>query len=230
MGKGFVDRLVGDAIAQLAQTSHSCEHGGGILLLAEAAQFAEEVRVFGRVELPAAVTLPGRVEVHALLGKEDRGIHLAGLVDEYLFDFALCLTDDYGDAVFDDAGLLVGDLGQGVPQHLHMVVADVGNHAQVGSDDVGTVETSAQSYLDDGCVDRLAGKIVEGHHHGQLEKRGVNVERGSQMLLGKVDDLLAGNHLAVDAYALSEVHQVGRCIQPRFIAVELQYRGQQMRY
>ena len=53
---------------------------------------------------------------------------------------------------------------------------------------------------------------------------------GGQMLLGKVDDLLAGNHLSVDAYALSEIDQVGRSIQPRFITVELQYRGQQVRY
>ena len=51
-----------------------------------------------------------------------------------------------------------------------MIESDIGDNAQVGRDDIGTVETSAQTYLDHGYIYFLRGKIEKGHLHSQLEE------------------------------------------------------------
>ena len=54
-----------------------------------------------------------------------------------------------------------------------MVETDIGDDREVGRDDVGAVETSSKAYLDDGHIDLLLGKVVEGHGRGELEEGGM---------------------------------------------------------
>ena len=61
----------------------------------------------------------------------------------------------------DDAGLLRRHLGGPAVGAVGVVLADVGDDGDVGVDDVGGIEASEQSDLDDGDVDALFGEPDE---------------------------------------------------------------------
>lgn len=144
-----------------------------------------------------------------VLGKDDGRLLLIGLMLEDGACLRHRLTHDHGDAGLDDAGLLTRDLRQRVAEEARVVEADVGDDAQQRTDDVGAVEPSAESHLDDGDIDLLLLEIEEGHGRGELEERGMEGLEEGALLLYEVDDALAGDGLAVDADALAEVDQMG---------------------
>ena len=52
-----------------------------------------------------------------------------------------------------------------------MVERDIRDDAEHGLDDVGRVETTAQSHFDDCDIDLAICKVAESHHGCQFEKR-----------------------------------------------------------
>ena len=87
-----------------------------------------------------------------------------------------------------------------------MVEADVGNDAQVGTDDVGAVQPAAQSYFDDGHVNLFVGKVAECHGGGQFEERGRQWLEEVAFLFDEAYDIFLRNGLTVDTDAFAEVH------------------------
>ena len=51
-----------------------------------------------------------------------------------------------------------------------MVEADIGDEAQVGMNNIGTVQSSAKSYFDDSNIDLLSGEVMECHGCGKFEE------------------------------------------------------------
>ena len=68
------------------------------------------------------------------------------------------LLEDDGRDVAKDTGLL-GDLDQGVAEDVLVVASHVGDRGDLGADDVGRVESTPESGLDDRDVDRLLREV-----------------------------------------------------------------------
>ena len=163
-----------NAVTGFLQQGQGGEDGLFVLLLVESFQFEFDARVVFAV---------------IVLGKVDRGVHLGCLGQEDRLRLRSRFADDYGRTFLDDACLLARYLCQRVTQELHVVEADVGDDAQIRPDDVGAIQPSAQTYLDDGHVHLLVGKIAESHGGGQFEERRVERFEESSFLLHKVHDV-----------------------------------------
>ena len=82
-------------------------------------------------------------------------------------------------------------------------------------------QSAAQTYLDNSHIDLLRGKIAECQECSKLEERGTE-SKGFVAVLGeKTLNLFTWNHLAVDAYALAKVGQVGRGVESHTIVALL---------
>ena len=111
-----------------------------------------------------------------------------------------------------------------------MLQTDVGDHAQKWGDEVGSIKTATEACLDDCHLDIALVEVVECHSCGHLEEREVELLHLCLVLIYKVYDLLLGNHLAIDAYALAEVYEVWRGEETCAVASLLKNRGEHMRY
>ena len=129
-----------------------------------------------------------------------------------------CLTDYHGHTLLDDASLLGGNLCQRVPQELSVVERYVGDDGEHWRDDIRAIESSAQSYLNNGYVYMLLSKILEGHRSGQFEERRVQRLEESTLVLNKFDDVFFAHHQSVNPNPFTEIYKVGRRIESHFIA------------
>ena len=159
-------------------------------------------------------------------GDEVGGVDGAGL--EFGRDFSEDLIgdgvlgeEDGGSAGAKDAGFFAGDLGEGVAQPLLVVEVDVGDDGDEGRDDIGGVETAAESDLKDGDVDVLGGEVVESHggygfeEAGHLRERTGGDELGGGGLDASVDggEIGVGDGCAVDANAFVDADEMGRGVE-----------------
>ena len=142
--------------------------------------------------------------------------------------FGCGFSDDDGHTGLDDARLFCCNLSKAVAQELRMVAADVCDDGGNRTDDVGTVQPSAQSHFDDGVVHLFLCEVEKSQRCGELEKGGVKRLEEAALGLHEVDDALLGYHGAVDADALAKVYQVWRGVQPDLEAGQLQPRRQGM--
>ena len=227
MGKAFAHGFGGDGKALLAQQAQGAEQCGGILFLAESPQFVGDEPEVAAVDGPLSEVVFAAGGHHvAFLGKEYRGRLFSGFLLEDAAHIAFGFADDDRYAAFDDAGLFVGDGRERVAEQGHVVVADVGDDTGAGRDDVGAVETPAETGLDDRHIDVAGGEVVKGHHHRQFKKRRVYLAACVEVFAGKFENRFARNHFAVDPYAFSEIDQVRRGIQSHPVAALLEYGGQ----
>ena len=109
-----------------------------------------------------------------------------------------------------------------------MVERDVCNQAEFGGDDVGAVEASAKTYLDNCHIDLLFGKIAECHHGCQFEEGGVFGLQERIFVGHPSDHIVVADGLTVDAYAFVEVEQVRRREESDLVAGFLQDAGQRV--
>ncbi len=89
---------------------------------------------------------------------------------------ALHRADHDRHAGFDDAGLLRGDRREGCAEVLLMVERNRRDGARHGRQDVGRVETAAQSHFADRDVDAVPPEQLEGRRGRHLEERRVHLE------------------------------------------------------
>lgn len=144
-----------------------------------------------------------------VFSKDDGSTDLGGFSQEYRARLRSGLADDDGDSRLDDACLLGSDLLEGAAEEADVVKRDVGDDAEIGEYDVGTVEASAQPHFDDGYVDLLIGEVAEGHGGCEFEEGGMEgLEKGA-VLSYKIDDILLADHLSIDADAFAKVDEVG---------------------
>ncbi len=229
MGEALSHVLRRESVAQLAQSAQGAEYGVVVLALVDASQLAVELTVVHGLQPEALLVGSGCEQRTLVLGEVDGSLHLAGLGLEHRACLVVVLADDHRRVGFDDACLLRGYLGQRVAQELHVVEADVGDDAEVRTDDVGAVEPSAQAYLHHGHVHPLLGEIIERHGGRQLEERGVQRLEERAVALHEIDHRLLGDRLPIHADALAEVHQVGRRVEPCAVACLLQDGRQRVR-
>ena len=115
-----------------------------------------------------------------------------------------------------------------IAQHLGMLQRDVGDDGEQGTEHVGAVESPAQANLYDSHIHFLFGEIIERQGRGHLEERGLQlVELGFEPS-EELHNRLFGNHLAVNADALAEVHKMGRGEQAGLKSAFLTVGGHQV--
>ena len=151
----------------------------------------------------------GAAEVFALVGEPDRRLTSLCACGEDRFGSRVGLADDDGYAGFDDAGFLSGYLRERRAEELGMVETDIGDDGEDGREDIGAVESSAESDFDDGYVNLLSDKIVEGECGHRLEERGLElVELGA---IGRDESgyLGFGDRLSVHTDTFAEGDKVG---------------------
>ena len=163
----------GDCEAQAAQLMHGRDDGVGIAWLTVSAQGAlERAIVGGFVYIKEGVMAhPGYLRAVAckveLRDLPQLGILFEGEANAFIVTFA----NDTWHALFHDAGFLGCNLWQRVTKELGMIERDIRDDAEHGLDDVGRVETTAQSHFDDCDIDLAICKVAESHHSGQFEER-----------------------------------------------------------
>ena len=168
----------------------------GVVALVGAVQRHEHVGVDRRrradVDEPPAdgERVAGRLEVDAAQ-QPAGGRRLAEHGDEVRVD----LADHRRRAGLDDPGLLPGDVGQRRAGELVVVHADVGDHGDLGVDDVGGVPAPEQADLDDGDVDGDVGEPAERRRRAGLEV--ARPDAGQPLEVGDGGDLL-GELLVAD--------------------------------
>ena len=111
-----------------------------------------------------------------------------------------------------------------------MFQADICNHANLGRDDIRSIQTTTQTRFNNGNLHLACGKEVEGHSRCHLKKREVQLAHLRLMARNEIDNLSLGYHLAIHAHTFAEVAQVWRGEQSHAVASVLQHRGQHMRY
>ncbi len=112
-----------------------------------------------------------------------------------------------------------------------MLHRDLGDRHAVRGDDIGGIQPSAHSHLHHGLLHARVGEMSEGHGSGQLEEgKALLVSKRPHVLgdlpylLGQAEHLPLADAFAVHPYALPEVHQVGRGVQPGTVASFSQHR------
>ena len=89
-----------------------------------------------------------------------------------------------------------------------MIERDIGDDTQFRRNEVGAVQTPAQSHLDYGEIDLFLGKIQESEGGGEFkEGRGERLKEGA-FAFHEVYDALFGNGFPVDADAFAKIDQM----------------------
>ncbi len=110
---------------------------------------------------------------------------------------------------------------KGVAQELGVVEADVGDDGKDWGDDVGAVESAAQSHFDDGIIHLLLCEVFQSHGSGQFEEGWMEGFEESSVLFYEVDDILLRNAFAVNSDTLSEIYQMGRGVESYLVTLAL---------
>ncbi len=105
-----------------------------------------------------------------------------------------------------------------------MIKRDIGNYTQKGSKDICRVEASPHTRFYYRIIHPLLGKPYERQHHRQFEERwGISfiILFNLFPLIDKANHPFLWYHLAVDAYALAEIHEVRGGVQCRAVTLRL---------
>gem|GEM_PF-4770510 len=122
---------------------------------------------------------------------------------------------------FDDTGFLSGNLCQCITEKLYVVKTDVGNETEVGMNNIGAVQASAQSHFNNSYIYLLGSKIMESHSGGKFKERGVERLEEGTVLFNKINYKLLRNRSSIDADSFAKVDEVRRSIESCFISCRL---------
>ena len=112
------------------------------------------------------------VHVEIAAGDMQRRADLLGAALDHRERLRLLPADHARHARLQDAGLLAGDLGQGLAEKGHMVDRDRRDRGQQRlADDIGGIEPSAQSGLEQQQIGRRLGEGEKGRRGRDLEQR-----------------------------------------------------------
>src|SRR5688572_21560361 len=104
------------------------------------------------------------------------GLPLLRLAAEHLHNLLALAVTEHRVVQVDDARLLLGYLGQRIAQDSHVVVADIGNHADLFwiTDYIRAVQQTANSRFDNGILHPASGAFPKGEGDKKLEVIGDN--------------------------------------------------------
>jgi len=128
----------------------------------------------------------------------------------------------------DDARLLPGDVREPRPEKLDMVHRDVRDDDELGTNDMGGIESSPHAHLEDGDVHGAPREMHKGKRRGEFEVGHPFPDRPAHPPDQPLQ-LPPGNRGAVDPDALPEIDQVGRRVEPDAVSRRLQDGGQACR-
>ena len=180
LAQGAMNDLRLQLPAEAAQQVHGFQHGQEVAGLVDAGQveriplYARGDRAGGDLDLQRMAAIFPVGDIVMMVRKGEWGVLAGGLLFEDGCGFGLVFADDDGNLMFDDAGLFGSDRGQGIAQQVHMVVADIGDDREIGGDDIGAVEAAAETDFNDGDIDVVSRKIVEGHGDRHFEEGGID--------------------------------------------------------
>ena len=170
------------------------------------------------------------------IGKDNAGLHLPCLFPEYgRHLFCRVASDNHRHSLLDDAGLLCGDFLQGIAEQIAMVKSYAGDHAELGSDDIGTVKPASESGLDHCPVHLHIGEPSESQTGGNLEKRELEpvqviIVPGQEIIhvfLSNEGRTVGGRLPSVnDPHSLPEIQNMRRCVDAHFQTTGSKSRGQ----
>ena len=89
-----------------------------------------------------------------------------------------------------------------------MVETDVGDDAQIGRNQVGAIQPTSQSYLNNRHIHMAVCKIAECHGCGQLEERGMKRFEERTLTLHEINHILLTHRLTIHPDALTEIYQM----------------------
>ena len=102
-----------------------------------------------------------------------------------------------------------------------MVEADVGDDGKDWGDDVGAVESSAQSHFDDCIIHLLLCEVFQCHGSGEFEEGWMKWFEESTVLFNEVTDILLRNAFSVHSDTFSEIYQMGRGVESYLVTLAL---------
>ena len=93
-----------------------------------------------------------------------------------------------------------------------MIEADVGNDAQNRRNNIGAIQSPAQTDFNHGYIHLLFGEILESHSGSQFKKRRLNRFEKRFMLGYELHDKLLGSRLSVHFYPFAEIQKMRRSV------------------
>ena len=192
----------------LTQDMQGREHSLRVARLRIAEQFAIYRPILLRMETQCVVGRQLIVVGHQrhLRSEMEKSSPLLRLLGDRIINDRLCaLAEQQGNASLGDTCLLSGDLSQGIAQELGMVEADIGDNAEQRRDDVGTIQPTAQPYLDHGNIHGLLLEILKGHRRGQFKERGMQRLKESPVPLHEIHHVGLARLLAIHPDTLPEI-------------------------
>ncbi|MPM21906.1 hypothetical protein SDC9_68356 [bioreactor metagenome] len=212
----------------LSQYIHGVQRHGGIFILIVADQPQAQVSpvpIIQRLPVQSARTQHLRLRVRdpqsaapLFAGPAHHSLHLRRLSGE-----------NHIRAGFDDAGFLSGDLFKSVSQHLRVLQGDVGDHRRIRRvDDVGGIQASAQTHLQNHHVAVFLLEIQKRHGGNPLKFRGrVRHFLSNRLhLLRKPGQFVIGDIRTVHLHPLVDAEEMGGRIKSRGISGAGQNLGQ----
>ena len=106
-----------------------------------------------------------------IISKDNWCIHFTSLGFKHGACLGIRLTNHYRRTFFNNTSLLPSNLCQCVAQKLGVVETDVGDNADQRLNDVGAVQSSAQSHFYNGNIDFLFLEILESHCCSDFKER-----------------------------------------------------------
>ena len=103
-----------------------------------------------------------------------------------------------------------------------MVEADVGDDGKNRGDDVGAVESAAQSHFDDRVIHLLLCEIFQCHGCGEFEEGWMKRLEEGTVLFYEVNDILLRNAFSVHSDTFSEIYQMGRSVESHLVTLALE--------
>ena len=103
-----------------------------------------------------------------------------------------------------------------------MVEADVGDDGKNRGDDVGAVESAAQSHFDDRVINLLLCEVFQCHGSGEFEEGWMKWFEESTVLFNEINDILLRNAFAVHSDTFSEIYQMGRGVESYLVTLALE--------
>jgi hypothetical protein len=128
---------------------------------------------------------------------------------------------DHGSTGAKDSSLFARDGRDGGAKPFHVVKRNVGDDGEQRVDDVGSVEASSHTHLENGDVDFVFGKIEEGQGGedlkvaGELRKLAAKKQLLTSIVHAEVEagEVLVGNVLIANADAFIGTLEVGRGVE-----------------
>ena len=220
--KSLPDSLFANLNPHILQGMNGGERRVAVLYLVESIQFVLQSAVAAGLydAMPVGARAIGHFRL--ILCKNDGRLHCRCFSLKHIAHLSIRLAHHHRDVAFDDARFFGGNFSRRGAEKLRMVGGNVGNHTQNGRDDIGAIESAAQSHFNHGNIHLLTLEMLKRHCSGEFKKGGLHFKTPFSTPLGESHHLFFADFLAIHLDAFSEIHDVRRSVEPHLVALHLQ--------